>query len=240
MTRLVSISCAVAISLATVAVVATVSHKHAPLDVAAALVLAIAAPLGVRRAASRTGPAWFAGAAPLAYALLPVLGALYALAGYRHTFVHDALPELVGLQRPLALALGTAVVVLLGLLPARALAVAGAVAVVVALFVWGTSGVGDVRNGLHETGWSPTLAGWIVVAGLLGLALSRSWLALGAGGWIVAVLLRAADGGYGHHGEFWRALSPAAPEIGLLVTALALLIPRLRRARRLTALSEGG
>ena len=146
--------------------------------------------------------------------------------------MHQVAPELVGLRDPQLLALGTIVAAGAAYIPATALGSLGVIATAAALGIWGTAGLGDVSSGIHETGWSPSLAVWLFVAGVLGLVLVRPLPALGVAGWVAAVILRSAHGGYGGSGEFWRELAPAAPEIALLLTALALLAPPLRRARR--------
>jgi hypothetical protein len=70
---------------------------------------------------------------------------------------------------------------------------------------------------------------WVLVAGLIGAARRSVLTAIGLGGWIVFVVLRAAAQGYAD-AAFWKALAPATPAIALLLTALWFLIPRLRPA----------
>lgn len=195
----------------------------------AAAVLCAAASLVLFEHGRRLAGRRFAVAAAAAVVGLPLLGIWYALPTYRTTYMHDALPALVGATSTGWFALGVAVAAAALLLPRHAVAAAGAIAAVVGVAVWGLGALTDVKNGLHESGWSVTLAGWLVVAGLIGLARRSPWLAVGFGGWFAFVLLRAAHRPF-DHGLFWAALAPAAPVAALLFVAIALLVPRLRAA----------
>jgi hypothetical protein len=206
------------------------THHRAPVDLAAALVLAPLACLAAGRLGRRLAGPRYGVAAQWVYVLMPALGYVYALGTYRHTFLHGGLPQLVGLHEPQWLALGVALAAVAAFAPETSVGALGAIAVVVALVTWGTGGLHDLRNGLHETAWSIAFAEWTFVAGVVGVAVRRPLLALGVGGWAAAVILGAAHAGYGSDGEFWRALAPAAPALALLLTSIALLLPRLRLA----------
>jgi hypothetical protein len=193
------------------------------------IVLGPLAVVAVHRLATRlAGPRFALGAATLVPAL-PLLGVIYALPPYRTVYQHDSLPALFGVAHPLWFALGVALALAAAFAPARAFAAAGLVAAVVGLAVWGATPLGDVRSALHEDAWSVAFAEWLPVAGLLGLALRSRWFALGAGGWLVFFVVRAAHRTF-EHGHFWAALAPAVPSAALLAAAIALLVPRRRPA----------
>ena len=220
-----------AASLVVTAAVAAGTGHHAALPTIAALALAPAGAIATAYAARRVAGNRFAGAAALVYAFLPVIGLAYCLSTYRHSFLHEAVPGLVGLRRPGLLAVGVAAVAAIAVTPRVLVAPTGAVAAAVALAVWGVHPLTDVRNGLHETAWSIALAEWAAVAGVLGVARRAPLLAAGAGGWLVFSVLRAASHGY-DDAAFWRQLGPGVPVIALCLTSVALLVPSLRPARR--------
>lgn len=209
---------------------AAATHHHAPLDLVAALVLSPLAALAAGRLGRRVAGDRFGVATEWVYVLLPAFGYAYALGTYRHTFVHGGLPQFVGLHEPQWLALGVALAALAAVAPEASVAALGMIALVVALVVWGTAGLTGLWNGLHETAWSIAFAEWAFVAAVVGVAVRRPLLALGLGGWAAAVVVGASHAGYGGNGEFWRALAPAAPALAVLLTSIALLLPRLRRA----------
>jgi hypothetical protein len=224
---------------AVVVIVAVSTHRTGVLHLVAALVIAPCACAGTGAAGRRLGGRRFGLATSIVYVLLPLFGIAYSLSAYRHTFVHGALPQLVGLEAPAQLALGAALAVAVATLPRSILGAAGAIAAAVALATWGIHPLTDVRNGLHETGWSIALLEWAFVAGTIGAATRSVGRAIALAGWLLFVVLHAAHGGYGAHAEFWRSLAPATPAIAVLLSSLALLVPRLRpapiRARPLDA-----
>lgn len=211
---------------------AVVTHHHAPFDVVAAVVLAPAACIAAGLLGRRVAGHAHGTAAQWVYVALPGFGYAYALGTYRHTFVHGALPQLVGLHEPQWLALAVALAALAAFAPDRAVAALGVIALVVALATWGTAGLTGLRNGVHETAWSVAFGEWVFVAAVVGVALRRPLLALGIGGWAATVIVGAADAGYGGDGEFWRALAPAAPALAVLLTSIWLLLPRIRPLHR--------
>ncbi len=211
---------------------AVVTHHHAPFDVVAAVVLSAAACVAAGALGRRVAGRSHGTAAQWMYVLLPAFGYLYSLGTYRHTFVHGGLPQLVGLHEPWWLALGVAIAAVAAFAPEASVGALGVIAVVVAVFGWGTAGLTGLRNGLHETAWSVAFGEWVFVAGVVGVAIRRPLAALGLGGWTAAAIVGAAHAGYGADGEFWRALAPATPALAVLLTSIALLLPRLRWTRR--------
>jgi hypothetical protein len=196
------------------------------LSTLAALLLAPVAVGATYRVARLLAGETFALAAAAVYVALPALGSVYMLSTYRSTFAHEALPDLVGLRATPYFAAGVLVAVVAGLRPA-ATAALGAVLLVAALAIDGVAGFEDVRNGLHETAWSITMLVWLGVAGVLGAARRAPLVALGVGGWAGAAVLHGVDRGY-DHAAFWQALAAATPAIAVLLSSLALLVPRLR------------
>jgi hypothetical protein len=193
-----------------------------------ALCLAPVAVWAVAKTASRLDPRpGFGTAAAIVYVLLPPAGALYFVASYRHFYLHEVAPSLVGLSSPAWFALGVGIAVVLAHAPARLLAVAGVAAAATAAAYWGTGPLHDIRNGLHETAWSITFLVWLVLAGMVGVARRSRVLAVAVGGWLVFFVLRGAPSGYAA-GAFWRSLAPALPALALLLRSLWLLVPRLR------------
>ncbi len=189
----------------------------------AALVLAPVAvgltyALGKRLAGERFG---FASAA--VYVALPFLGWLYMLSTYRPTFAHEALPDLVGLRATPWFALGLLLAVAALFRPfAVAFAAAGAFELAT-----GFDDLGVVRSGLHETAWSITMLEWLPIAGAIGAA-RNSWLrALMLAGWLAFAVGHAGRQGY-DGAAFWQSLSLATPAAAVLLSSLALLVPRLR------------
>jgi hypothetical protein len=221
-----------ALALADAVVVAAVAAAHKP--AAGALVVALLlAPVAVGATATiaaRIGGDRFAVWSAALLVLLPLLGNRYMLSTYRGTFDSRALPSLVGTRHTGVFALGVGIAVIVGLAPRLAAAAGGATALVVAAAIWQFDGVGALGPGLHETVWSITLLEWLVVAGILGVALRSPLLAAAVGGWLLAGLLWAAHEGY-HGAVFWRSLALAAPAAAVLLSSLALLVPRLQPAR---------
>lgn len=223
-----------ALALVDVLVVAVVAHRYGnsgALATVAALVLAPCGVLATSRAATRLGGARFGLFAAAVYTALPVIGRAYMLGTYRSTFLHGALPSLLGLRSPGWLALGIVAVLALGAAPQTALAAAGAVLGAWSVVRYGVHDLDAIRLGLHETAWSIAMAEWVVVAGLLGAAL-RSWrLAAGLAGILAYAILRAAHHGY-DNAAFWKNLAVGMPALALLLSSTVLLVPRLRRAEQ--------
>ena len=220
---------ACALELGSQIAVLTEMSSRSLVAAAVGMVLGQVAVVGVALSGRRLSGPRFGATAAAVYALLPLLGIAYSLTTYRHTFVHEALPVLVGLRHPAWFAVGAATAILFGFIPRRLLATVGLVAAVAALATWGIGPLSDIRNGLHETAWSITFAEWALVAGLIGAGRRSGLVALGLGGWVVFFLLRAAAQGYAD-AAFWKGLAPATPAIALLLSALLCLVPRLRPA----------
>jgi hypothetical protein len=206
-----------------VGVIAVRYGTDGPASTVAALVLAPVAvgltyTLGRRLAGERFG---FGAAA--VYLALPFLGWLYMLSTYRASFAQQALPELVGLRATPWFALGLVLAALALLRPLAPLfVIVGAFELV--------AGFGDldtIRIGMHETVWSITLLEWLPIAGTIGAA-RCSWLrAATLAGWLAFAVGHAAQQGY-DDAAFWQSLSVATPAIAVLLSSLALLVPRLR------------
>ena len=147
------------------------------------------------------------------------------LGTYRSTFIHSALPDLVGLQGTawfaLGLAIGTAA---LFRVAAPVLAVTGLV-----LLVASWDDLSGIRIGLHETAWSIAMLEWLALAGVVGAALRSPSRAAGLAGWLALAVGLAARRGY-EDAAFWQTLSLAAPAIAVLLSSLWLLVPPLRLA----------
>jgi hypothetical protein len=215
-----------------VAVVAAAYGSDGALNVVAALLLAPVAVALTRRLGRRLAGERFGVAAAIVYILLPLLGRFYALSTYRHTFTHEAVPNLVGLRGTPWFALGLALTVLALVRVSSILFVAGAI---VSLLM-GTGELAGVRAGLHETAWSVTMLAWLGIAGVIGAA--RKSIAIGStlAGWLVLAVLHAARQGY-PDAAFWQSLSVATPAIAVTLTSLGLLVPPFRPAlARLRAL----
>lgn len=223
-----------ALGAAAIVVVALVAATQAT-DGVVSVVLALAlAPIGVAATAvlgGRVGGDRFAVAAAAVYVVLPFLANRFMLPTYRGTFDAHALPALVGTQHTLVFALGTAAAVACVLLPRAVAAAGGVLAFVIAAAVWQFEGVGRLTPAFHESVWSVSLLEWLFVAGILGGLVRAPLLALATGGWLLAAILWGAHRGY-DGAAFWRSLAIAVPAAALVLSSLALLVPRLRPARR--------
>ena len=193
-----------AVEVVVVAAIGSAYGTDGPLSTIAALVLApVAVGLTWQLAHRFAGPR-FADFAALVYVALPALAAATMLATYRSTFVHRALPNLVGLRGTAWFALGLAIgAAALFRIAAPVLAVTGLVLLGVS---WGD--LSAIRIGLHETAWSITMLEWLAFAGVVGAALKSPTRAAGLAGW----------------------LALAAPAVAVLLSSLWLLVPPLRLA----------
>lgn len=210
-------------------VVAGVASRYGTdgaLSTLAALVLAPVAVAATFRVGRLFAGETFGLVAAAVYVALPALASIYMLSTYRSTFAHEALPDLLGLRATPYFAAGVAFALVAGLRPAVT-AVLGAAVLVAALVLDGTSGFENIRNGLHETAWSISMLVWLGLAGALGAARRSPPLALGLGAWTAAAVVHGVDRGY-DNAAFWQALAAATPAIAVLLSSLALLVPRLR------------
>ena len=185
--------------------------------------------LGTRMAGPRFGLA-----AVAVYIALPLLTVAYLMSAYRHAFVHESLPQLVGLEAPQWLALGVLCTAFAAYAPRRLVGAAGIAAIASGLAIWGLSPLSGIRDGLHETAWSIAALEWLAVAGVVGAARRSPWLALYLAGWLSFFVVRAAHAGY-DGGAFWRSLAPVMPAAALLLSSLWFLVPPIRPIPRTNA-----
>jgi hypothetical protein len=229
MTSSRQVAAAAVLEVAVVVIIAVATHHDGALSLLAAVVVAPPAIFVVWTLGTRLAGPRFGGAAAVIYVALPIIARAYFLAPYRHTFVHASLPQLVGLEAPQSLALGVLCAATIAYAPRRLLAVAGSIALISALAIWGIAPLTDIRNGLHETAWSITFIEWLIVASVIGAARRSPWLAVALAGTLSFFVLRGAHGGY-DGGAFWRSLAPVMPVAAVLLSSLSLLVPRLRPA----------
>jgi hypothetical protein len=220
-----------AVQVAAVAGVAVTGTTGGTVSVVAALVLAPVGVWAVAAAGARVAGPPFGLAAAIVFVLLPHVARAYFYGAYDKVYADDVLPNLVGLRATWTYAVGIAAAIAFRFAPRAFVAAAGAVAAAAALAAWGTGELAGVKANLHETGWSPGLLEWLPVAGAVGAARKAPLLAIGLFGWLLFVVLRAADAPYGN-GAFWRELAPALPAAALLVAGVALLVPRVRTGAR--------
>ena len=217
-----------ALAAADVVVVAWIAAAYGtdgPASTVAALVLAPVAVVLTWRLAERLAGPRFGDLAALVYVALPALACLSMLDTYRATFLHRAVPDLVGLRATGWFALGLAIAAAAAYRAAApVLAVAGLVTLVLS---WGD--LSPIRIGLHETVWSIAMLEWLALAGVLGAAMRSRARAAGLAGWLALALGLAARRGY-DAGAFWQSLALAAPAIAVLLSSLWLLMPPLRLA----------
>jgi hypothetical protein len=214
-----------AIDVAVVGWIAFAYGTDGALSTIAALMLApVAVVLTWRLAEAVAGP-WFGDLAALVYVTLPALAAASMLDTYRGTFLHRALPDLVGLRGTGWFALGLVIAAAARFrATAPALAAAG-----LALIVLSWDDLGGIRIGLHETVWSIAMLEWLALAGTIGAALRSRVRAAGLAGWLALAVGLSARRGY-DNGAFWQSLALAAPAIAVLLSSLWLLVPPLRLA----------
>jgi hypothetical protein len=197
------------------------------------------------------GAAWWLGrtvagragavVAPLAVVLVPVLGAPYATASFRDTYVERVLTEAVGIANGWRFAAGALLLLAVALVVQRrqAFTVAGiGVAVGVLAVAALHHGVGlDVSKdafdanmaGLREYTWSNRILQWLPLAGAIGVARLSPLAAILLATWFGAFALAygaSPNIGVGDGGLF-AALVPAFPAFALLVVSVPLLVPTL-------------
>jgi hypothetical protein len=218
-----------ALAVAEVLVVAGVASAYGTDGVAATLAALVLAPVAVTavfRIGRRVAGESFALAATAVYVALPALGSAFMLSAYLSTFSHEALPDLLGTRGTPYFAGGVLVAVVMSLRPSLAAAL-GIVLLAGAVVADGGDGFGAIRDGLHETAWSISMLVWIGAAGIVGATRRAPLLGVGLGAWIIAGVVHGVDRGY-DHAAFWQALAATTPAAAVLVSALALLVPRLR------------
>jgi hypothetical protein len=207
------------------------------------------------------GAAWWLGrhlagrigavVAPLAVALVPLLGVLYAVGAFRETYVDGVLPLAVGIADGWSFAAGALLLVAVALVVHRGVgSVAAGAALGVAVLAAAAlhQGVGlDVTRdafvsnmaGLREFTWSNRVLQWLPLAGAIGVARSSPLAAILLGSWFgcFALAYGASPNLPVADGSFLAAFVAALPAFSLLVAAVPLLIPTapawLRRAHSL-------
>lgn len=223
--------------LAVLEVLAVRSHSHATATWPTVAALALA-PFAVTAAAAlggRVGPRTGIATA-LVYVALPFAGRLYFYGPFLKVYDHELMPALVGLRHTWWFILGTAVAIVVAVLPERVAGMIGLVAGVAAAAAWIDTSWTTLYGEFHETTWSPTLLCYLPFAGVIGIATRRPWLAASIGGWFAVLLLRGVNRPY-YTGGLWLSLAGAVPAMALLLTALALLVPPLPALRRLRQLA---
>ncbi len=218
-------------ALVVVALVAATQATDGAVSVVVALLLAPVAVGATARIGHRIAGARFAIGAAAVYVVLPFLANRFMLFDYRATFDAHALPALVGVQHTWVFAVGVAAAVAIAVLPRAFAAAGGLLAFVISAAVWQFAGVGRLQPAFHESVWSVALLEWLLFAGILGALLRAPLLALAVGGWLLAAILWGAHRGYAD-AVFWQSLAIAVPAGALVLSSLALLVPRLRPARR--------
>ena len=222
---------AAALAVVVTAATAMTQETGGVLAVVVALLLAPAATATTFLVARHVGGERFAVGAAWVYAVLPLLGNRYMLPVYRPTFDAHGLPALTGVVAPWRLLVATALALAVALAPRAISAAAGVVAAVVAAVLW-LGSVDDLRNALHESVWSLGLLEWLLAAAALAVAMRVRLAGIACAGWLSAVILWGAHRGY-DGAAFWQTLALAAPAAAVLLSSVALLVPRLRPARAL-------
>ena len=219
-------------ALSELAVVAVAHHSDVSFGASyvGALALAPFASMAVALITRRVGPRT-AIAAGVVYAALPFAGRLYFYGAFLKVYDREVMPSLVGLEHTGWFAVGVVVAVAVGLAPERASGIASLVTVAVAAVAWIDVSWSRLYGDFHETTWSPTLLCYLPLAGVIGLATRRPWLAAAIGGWFGVLLLRGVHKPY-YEGGLWLSLAAATPAIAVLLTSLALLVPPLPSLRR--------
>jgi hypothetical protein len=218
------------LSLASVLLVAR--HAGTPFgwSTIAALALAPLAVTSVAALGHRVAGARFAVAAGIVYAVLPFAGRLGFYGAFLDDYDHRVMPAFVGLAHTGWFALGVGVCVATVALPERIAAALGVAGAAVAAIAWVDVSWTGLYGQFHESTWSPTLVSFLPLAATIGLAIRRPWLAAAVTGWLAVLVLRGMHRTY-TGGGFWLSLAAAAPQIALLLTSVALLVPPLRLRR---------
>ena len=114
--------------------------------------------------------------------------------------------------------------------PPRATGAVGVIALIAGLVAWGDTDWTTLYDNFHETAWSPTLLSLLPFACVLAVGLRRPWIAAALGGWIGFFILHGVQRSY-PTGAFWLSLAATTPAAAVLLTSLALLVPRLGSAK---------
>jgi hypothetical protein len=222
-----------ALAAAAVAVVAVLAAAR-PNDGTGAVVIALAlAPVAVWSVVAISerisGPRFAVGAA-IVYVLLPFVGRYFFYGPFVPIYDRVVAPALVGLRAPAWFALGVAIALVVAIGRPLLTGTAGAIALIVALIAWAGTDWTTLYDNFHESTWSPTLLSLLPFACVLAVGLRRPWFAAALGGWLGFFILHGVQRPYGT-GAFWLSLGAATPAAAVLLTSLALLVPRLGVAK---------
>ncbi|HEY7397691.1 MAG TPA: hypothetical protein VH538_05280 [Gaiellaceae bacterium] len=215
-----------AAALAAVAVLAVRRPHGGTTAVVVALVLAPVAIWSVLAISERLAGRRFAVAAGIVYVVLPFAARLFFYGPFVSVYDRVVAPALVGLRAPAWFALGVALALTVALAPTMVTGTAGAIALLVALIAWVDTDWTTLYDNFHESAWSPTLLSLLPFACTLAVLLRKPWLGAAIGGWAWFFILHGVQRPY-TTGAFWLSLGAATPAAAVLLTSLALLVPRL-------------
>ena len=213
-----------------VAVLAAARPNGGTGAVVVALVLAPVALWSVVAISERIAGTSFAVGAAVVYVLLPFVARLFFYGSFVAIYNRVVAPALVGLRAPAWFALGVGIALLVAIAPPRATGAVGVIALIAGLVAWGDTDWTTLYDNFHETAWSPTLLSLLPFACVLAVGLRRPWIAAALGGWIGFFILHGVQRSY-PTGAFWLSLAAATPAAAVLLTSLALLVPRLGSAK---------
>lgn len=221
-----------ALAVVELAVVLEVDRRGVarPFGTAALIASLVLSPLAVAvaaRLARRVAGPRFAVAAAVIYVLQPFVARAYSYGPFVAVHDHTIIPAALGLRHTWLLGVGVGVGLVLGVAPRWLAGPAGVVAAAIACVLWLGGGWTDLFDNLHESAWSPTLLAFLPVAAVIAVARRTPLLAAALGGWLAVAILRGLHRPY-ESGGFWLSLVAAAPAIAALLSALPLLVPRLR------------
>jgi hypothetical protein len=213
-----------------VAVLAAARPNGGTGAVVIALVLAPVAVWSVVAISERISGPRFAIAAAIVYVLLPFVGRYFFYGPFVPIYNRVVAPALVGLRAPAWFVLGVGIALVVAIGRPLLTGTAGAIALIVGLIAWAGTDWTTLYDNFHESTWSPTLLVLLPFACVLAVGLRRPWFAAALGGWIGFFILHGVQRPYGT-GAFWLSLGAATPAAAVLLTSLALLVPRLGVAK---------
>jgi hypothetical protein len=219
-----------AAEVAAVAVLAAARPNAGAGAVVTSLVLAPVAVWAVVAISERIAGTSFAVGAAVVYVLLPFAARLFFYGPFVPIYNRVVASALVGLRAPAWFALGVGIALVVAIPPPRITGVLGVIALIVGLVAWADTDWTTLYDNFHETAWSPTLLTLLPFACVLAVGLRRPWLAASLGGWIGFFILHGVQRPYAT-GAFWLSLAAATPAAAVLLTSLALLVPRLGSAK---------
>ncbi len=229
-TPIAVLSALAAAAVVAVAVLAAARPNDGTGAVVIALVVAPVAVWSVVAISERISGPRFAIGAAIAYVLLPFVGRYFFYGAFVPIYDRVVAPALVGLRAPAWFALGVAIALIVAIGRPLLTGTAGAIALLVALIEWAGTDWTTLYDNFHESTWSPTLLSLLPFACVLAVALRGPWFAAALGGWLGFFILHGVQRPYGT-GAFWLSLGAATPAAAVLLTSLALLVPRLGVAK---------